>query len=207
MRKRFRNLAALGGVAVVATTLYASGAFGDQASVIQNDQITSERALSQLQQSQPAPFFKWSQERETLIEIEKAQANDTQTTTFGFNMGATQPVWSCPSIGVPIASTTELTNPQQVFQDGWVNGGQDTSIPQVDPPGVYTGDSTGTYVLCIAPNGGTYLQYWEGFVDSVTGPAVWNTTTNSIELTGPSSVHVKVKGGDNSTVLHKASTK
>jgi len=204
--RKFLNIrnGIVGAVVLGALTFGAvSFAGGDQAQTVFNDQISSTRALSQLQQSQPTPFFKWSQERETLIDIEKAQANDTQTTSFGFNQGATAPVWSCPSIGVPIASDTQLTNPEQVFQDGWPQGGQDSAIPQVDPTGVYSGPSTGTYVLCVAPNGTTYIQYWEGFVDTVTGPAVWNTSTNSVQLTGPSTAKVTVKAGDHSTTLKK----
>lgn len=199
---------ALAGAAGVVLTLVGGGiAVGDQTSALFNDQISSARSLDQLQRAQPAPYFKFSQVRQTLIEVEKAQANDTQTTSFGFNQGSTTPVWTCPSIGVPLASTTQLTNPEQLYQDSYPNGGADTALPQVDPTGVYTGQSTGTYVLCIAPNGSTYLQYWEGFVDTVTGPAVWNTSTNSIQLTGPSTVNVKLKSGDSSYTLHKGKTK
>lgn len=182
-------------VAAVAIPVMAGAAGnGDSGEAIQNDQITSAYALNQFQVSQPTPVFKYSQERETLTDIERMQASDTQTTSFGFQMGDPNPVWSCPSIGVPIASTTQLTNPAQSYNAHDNNdNGDDVVVPEVDPTGVYTGDSTGTYVLCVAPNGTNYLQYWEGFVDAITGPAVWSTATGTITLTGPSTVNVKVK--------------
>lgn len=199
----FKNISKKAGVILAIGVVGAVGipviASADSGSSFLNDQITSGRAFTQLQQAQPTPTFKWSQERETLIDIEIAQANDTQTTTFGFNQGISAPAWSCPSLGVPIASDTQLTNPSSVYDDPYPsvqdgNGASDV-VPQGDPTGVYTGASTGTYVLCIAPDGSKYVQYWEGFVDSVTGPAVWNASTGNIQLTGPSTVQVKTKVG------------
>ena len=136
--------------------------------------------------SQPVPQFTCiAVHRATLIDIEAAQAKTTQTTTFFFNQGVAQPTFSCPSIGFPVASTSELTNPEQ--NDSGV------AIPQIDPNGVYSGDSTGTCnVVCVNGNGQTYLDYWEGFVQAVSGPAVWDTTTNSIKTTGPSSLNLHV---------------
>ena len=151
------------------------------------DQRTSAKILRQYEISQPAPLFKWSQIRQTLIDIETAQAHVTQTTSFFFNLGVSKPIQSCPSIGFPVATTTEITNPQQAVGD---SGG--TAIAQIDPNGVYTGNSTGTYVLCVAPNGSTYAQYWEGYVDTVSGPAVWDAAVGSVRLTGPSSASFKV---------------
>jgi hypothetical protein len=54
----------------------------------------------------------------------------------------------------------------------------------MEPTGVYTGDSSGTYVVCIAPNGDKYLSYWEGFVQTEGGPAEW-VDGKGIVLTGP----------------------
>jgi hypothetical protein len=198
---KYASVAGVGAVLAVGIPIV-SGA--DSISAIVNDQITSGRALTQLQQAQPSPTFKWSQERESLIDIERMQANSTQTTSFGFNQGDATPVWSCPSIGVPIAADTELTNPDQVYNPGDVYNGQDNVLPQVDPTGIYQGTTTGTYVVCVAPNGTTYLQYWEGFVDAVTGAATFNTATNSISLVGPSTINVKTRvGTDNSSHLKK----
>ena len=146
-----------------------------------------------LTQAQPLPQLKWSQYRETLIDVEIAQANTVQTTTFAFNMGVADPVWSCPSIGFPLASTTSLSNPQQVVQGGGSSSANywGGTVGQMDPNGVYSGQSSGTYVVCVAPDGTNSIHYWEGFVDTVTGPAVWDN--HQVKLTGPSTVTVKTK--------------
>lgn len=135
--------------------------------------------------AQPVPHFNYSQLRQNLIELETAQANGVQTTSFFFNQGVRDPIGQCPSIGAPIATTTELTNPQQVVGNTHGN----TSIGQMDPTGAYTGQSTGTYVMCIDGNGKTYANYWEGFVQTVFGPATWNSATHQVQLVGAPSFH------------------
>lgn len=173
--------------AVIAAVIIGAVALGacnsSQANSIHNDVQTSTQSLGQLQASQPTPEYKWSQIRQTLISVEDAQAHTVQTTTFMFNQGVQDPIASCPSIGEPVASTTELTNPTQ--------SSNNTPIGLADPTGVYSGPSTGTYTVCVSPNGGNYIQYWEGFVDTISGPAVWNTSTHSVTLTGPSTAQVK----------------
>ena len=148
-----------------------------------HDQNISTQILGQYEASQPVPQFKYSQIRATAIDIEAAQAHTTQTTTFFFNQGVAAPTFSCPSIGFPVAATTQLTNPEQN------NSG--VPIPQIDPNGIYAGDSTGTYVVCVSADGQTYLDYWEGFVQTVSGPAVWDSATNTVKTTGPSSVNLR----------------
>lgn len=138
-------------------------------------------AADNLLRSQPIPIRPWSQLRQNLIELETSQADTTQTTTFFFNQGVQQPVQECPSIGFPIPSTTELTNPEQKIQ------GHDVTLPQLETTGVYPGVSTGTYVICIDGQGRAYADYWEGFVQAVTGPAKWDSATHSISLIGPPS--------------------
>ena len=48
-----------------------------------------------------------------------------------------------------------------------------TSTGNQDPTGVYTGDSTGTYVACVATDGTTYPGYNEGYVQIIGAPATW----------------------------------
>jgi len=146
----------------------------------QQDRRTSNSILRQYETSQPAPKFTWSQIRQTAIDVETAQAHTTQTTSFFFNLGVQDPVQSCPSIGFPVATTTQITNP--LTPSGY---NDNSTIAQIDPNGIYSGDSSGTYVLCVGPGGKTYGVYWEGFVYSVTGPAVWGA--HGVQLTGPSS--------------------
>jgi len=134
--------------------------------------------------NEPPPHFTYSAIRATAISIEAIQALNEQTTSFGFNMGERNPVWSCPSLGEPVASTTEITNPQQTVSGGSSQGYGLAAIGNMDPNGIYTGTSTGTYVLCVNKNGVPYAQYWEGFVDTVSGPATWDAATGTIVVTG-----------------------
>src|SRR5947209_5945955 len=71
----------------------------DNAPANSAEQSQQSQIQTQLNQSQPIPQFKWSQYRQTLISIETAQAHTIQTTTFEFNLGVTDPIASCPSIG------------------------------------------------------------------------------------------------------------
>ena len=153
------------------------------------DEAISEQILTDLQNAHPVPKFARSQLRQNLVELVTAQAQTTQTTTFFFNMGIESPVNFCPSIGFPIPATAQLTNPQQK-EPG--RGGGNIALPQVEPTGVYTGDTTGTYVMCIDGLGQAYAVYWEGFVQSITGPAAW--TGGRIELIGPPSFNFSEGG-------------
>jgi hypothetical protein len=182
---RHKKASGVIGLALVGAVVLGACNNNSTPSAIQQNQRQSEASLNQLNQSQPIPQFKWSQIRQTLIDIETAQADSTQTTTFFFNQGVAAPVMTCPSVGYPVPSTDELTNPQQVVNDGYPNGGAAPTIPQIDPNGIYQGDSTGTYVLCVNGSGQTYGVYWEGFVYALSGPAVYQNGT--VTPTGPSS--------------------
>jgi hypothetical protein len=134
--------------------------------------------------NQPPPHFQHSDIRATAISIEAIQALGEQTTTFFFNQGVRNPIMTCPSLGEPVASTTEITNPQQVQNDSYPNGGAAVPVGNMDPNGIYAGGSTGTYVLCVNAQGQQYASYWEGFVESVSGPATWDTASGTIKVTG-----------------------
>lgn len=150
-------------------------------SAAQTERKVSGQTLLNMEKTQPIPERPWSQLRQNLIELETAQTDTTQTTSFFFNQGVQSPIQSCPSIGYPIASTTELTNPLQTATGPNHSG---LAIPQIDPNGVYAGESTGTYVICVDAQGRAYADYWEGFVQTVTGPAKWDDATKSVELIG-----------------------
>ena len=156
---------------------------GDNAQ--EKDTKGSQEQLNQYTESQPVPFFNFSQLRQNLIEIQTAQANATVTTSFFFNMGVQDPIHDCPSIGFPIPGTYQLTNPEGVVKIGEDGNWERFALPQLEATGVYTGSTTATTVVCINDQGQGYADYWEGFVKTVAGPATWNTETNQIELTGP----------------------
>lgn len=147
----------------------------------QHDRAAAARQLTAYQNNQAVPVFTWSQLRQNLIEIETAQAQTTQTTSFFFNQGVQDPVSSCPSIGFPIPSTYQLTNPAAKVPN------HDLTLPQVEANGVYTGDTSGTFVICIDAQGKAYADYWEGFVKTVTGPAKWDPGAHQVQLVGPPS--------------------
>lgn len=160
------------------TVAFGLTACEENQSAREKDEKTSEQLLRDLQRAHPTPKFRRSQLRQNLVEIVTAQAETTQTTSFFFNQGVTNPIHSCPSIGFPIASTAQLTNPSQISREA-------TVIPQVEPSGIFTGDSSGTYVICIDAKGKAYASYWEGFVQTVTGPAEWRD--GAVKLVGPPS--------------------
>lgn len=151
-----------------------------------------QRDANTLVANQPIPIFQSSEARANLIAIEEAQAHGVATTTFFFNQGVQNPVFTCPSIGYAIPSTAQLSNPHQVIYTNHPNGGMDGNVlEQMDPTGIYTGDSTGTYVECVSANGTKYPKYWEGFVDVIGGPAHWDAAKGQEVLDGPPTVVTK----------------
>lgn len=99
------------------------------------------------------------------------------TTSFFFLEGIGI-IDSCPSIGFPIPTTSNLSNPTQRVNE------HDSVINQAEATGIYTGDSSGTYVICVDPNGKPYANYWEGYVKAVTGVAHYDAAKGSIVLDG-----------------------
>lgn len=152
---------------------------------VSSDQTQTDDQLKRYQANQPIPKFDRSQFRQTAIDVESAQVHGVATTTFFFNMGVEHPVKVCPSLGFPMPSTAQLTNPEQAL---WGANGAATTVGQQEPNGVYTGDSSGTYVVCVAPNGTKYISYWEGFVHTEGGPAHWDNASKMIVLDGAPTV-------------------
>lgn len=150
------------------------------------DEDYSRSLLLGYQASQPPPKNKWSQIRQNLIEVQDSQIKTTATTTFFFNQGVTDPILVCPSIGFPIPATSQLTNPDQKVK------GHDLTLPQLEPNGIFTGNTSATYAMCIDAKGRPYATYWEGFVQVVAGPAKWDKAAHSVALIGaPSFTYTK----------------
>jgi hypothetical protein len=173
-------------IIVVAGSALALTACESAPSANQQEQAQQADIQSTLIKNQPIPFFPLSEYRETLIQVETAEAHGVATTSFFFNQGVREPIFSCPSIGFPIPTTAQLTNPKQVIYNGGNGGGGNVTVDQMDPNGVYTGESTGTYVECVDPTGVKYAQYWEGFVNTVGAPAHWDG--KAVALDGPPTV-------------------
>jgi hypothetical protein len=115
----------------------------------------------------PLPDFPTSQIRLDLIQVEADQALGVKSTSFGFQQGDPDPIWSCPSEGLPMPVTDQLSNPTQPDNVNSNNNGDWNTIPvgQMDPNGIYQGDGSGTDVLCLNSSGQPYVHYWEGNVD------------------------------------------
>lgn len=151
-----------------------------------NDQQATNNQLNVYQANQPIPKADWSQYRQTVIDVEQAQIHGMATTTFEFNMGVADPIQVCPSIGFPVASTSQMTNPQQAVGSGAV-------VAQAEPNGVFTGESSGTYIVCVAPDGAKYVDYWEGHVKTIGAPAHWDSVKKTIVLDGTPTVTANTK--------------
>ncbi|HLK77194.1 MAG TPA: hypothetical protein VKU77_26530 [Streptosporangiaceae bacterium] len=193
---RILKTAGIPAAVLAVTVLTTAGSCGGQSA----GQATENKAQQQDEQSlvtdQPVPHYNWSQIRQTLIDAQDISANETQTTSFFFQMGLPDPVFSCPSIGMPVASTAQLTNPAQVVtQDSQGNGITGSAvIGQMDPNGIYTPSaSTGTYVICVNSSGADYLEYWEGDVMTVTSAATWDRTGHTVRVYGAPTAAVHVK--------------
>ena len=125
--------------------------------------------------AEPLPEFGSSTLRQELIDIEATEALGIRSTTFATSQNGTL-MWSCPSIGLPVPVTDQLSNPDQVvsgYGGGSNNGYALATIGQMDPDGVYKGESTGTDVICLYANGQPYTHYAEEYADAVTASAHW----------------------------------
>lgn len=150
-----------------------------------NDRDATAQSLTKQQASQPTPVIPWSQFRQSVIDITLAKAKGTQTTSFFFLEGIGI-VGGCASIGFPVPSTAQLTAPEAKYP-----GHHNFTVPQAESTGVYTGDSSGTYTICLNSNGKPYFNYWEGYVMSVTGTARY-TPGEGVRLTGDSTATISV---------------
>lgn len=171
----------------VVGVLFLAGCGGNAA--IGSDQRASTTQLSRYEANQPIPQSDFSQYRQTLLDVEQAQIHGVATTTFFYNMGSNVPVKSCPSLGYPVASTSQLTNPEQITR-ATTNSSYEV-IPQLEPNGTYTGDSSGTYVACVSPTGQPYVSYWEGSVETEGGAAHYDSASSQIVLDGAPTVTTK----------------
>jgi hypothetical protein len=184
------------GIVIIAATAAVlagcSSRQGSTSTIADSERTNQDLAI--LQRVQPIPQFPWSQYRQTIIDVETAEANGTATTSFFYNQGVDHPIFSCPSIGFPVPITSQLTNPDQIQYGNRPGGGNDAGVVgQAEPNGTYTGDSTGTYVTCIGPTGAKYYKYWEGFVGTDGGPAHFDPASKTEVLDGPATVSVKEK--------------
>ena len=182
---------------LAATAALSLAACSGPASSNGNAIISQQQGIQDTQYAyvQPLPYFPFSQIRQDLIEIEAINALGIASTTFMFVPGIPNPVLVCPSIGVPVPVTDQLSNP---YVPAW-NGTSGTNnkdysdagvpIGQEEPMGVFTGDSSGTNSLCVNNAGSQYEGYNEAYDVSVTAPAFWDQN-----YWGPGKGYIKITG-------------
>lgn len=189
---RKRRLTIIAGVLGTVLTLgtvaacSSSGTTSTNGNAAQNAQQSIDD--TQLAFTQPIPDFPFSQIRQNLIEIEAIQALGISSTSFIFVQGINHPVLVCPSQGVPVPATDEITNPVVAQWNSGGSGGNygvaGVTVGQDDPTGVFQGDTTGTNGLCVNSAGNPYDVYNEAYYITVTAPAYWDNTTGQIVVTG-----------------------
>jgi hypothetical protein len=201
-----RRVAAVGAAALLAASLAACSSSGTGAAPPSGNALSNAEQANSFQHlvfTEPLPGFPYSQIRQGLIEVEAIESLGISSTTFVFVPGIQHPVFVCPSVGVPIPVTDQLSNPV-VAQ--WSSGSTSDSysvagvgVGQPDPDGIFQGDSTGTNSLCLDGAGSQFDFYNEAYDLSVTAPAFWNSSTGMIQLNGPAVYPIcKVVVPDNS---------
>lgn len=151
------------------------------------DEISDANTQLQIySQNQSQEIYNYSVEREVLQSIVEARVKSTNTYTFFFAPMTPRPVFSCPSLGFPIAATAQATNPEQ-FIRGYGGSYFDSPLPQIEPSGIYAPpDTDATYSVCLLDNGNVAPIYWEPNIASFPFPVVWvdNEFGGNFEVVG-----------------------
>ncbi len=137
--------------------------------------------------SQPIPAFDWSLERHIFIELYEARNNAVKTYSYIRNWQG-EIIWSCDSIGFPLAANMQLTNPAKIA-DSYVQGGF-AILPQAEPNGLFSSPSNvGTYVFCVNSDGTISPSYFEMTVETHLSPL----TVDGSKLSGDGGLKIEVK--------------
>lgn len=138
------------------------------ADTAKQEQDAVQTGFNRLNNAQQIPVFDWSQERQTVIDVETIRATGATSTTAGYLEGIGM-IWWCPSAGAPVPSTYQLSGSTQYADLPGDDSRQYLPLDQGEPTGVYVGESSGTWTLCLDDNGKKFAKYWEGYVDSTVG--------------------------------------
>lgn len=133
-----------------------------------NEQESVEAQQNVFVKNQPAPVFDWSLERHLLTQLYKARNEAVNTHSIVRDMNG-RIYFECDSIGYPIPSNTQLTNPERISHGlGIVDSGSgNVTLPQPEPNGLYTSPSTaGTFVFCLNDDGTVSPSYFEANVEA-----------------------------------------
>ncbi len=152
------------GSSLVLVVLLLSGCITDSSSSKQGTQVEQQQNI--YVDNQPLPAFDWSLERHVFIELYKARNKAVNTYSYVRNFNG-QVIFSCKSIGFPLAFNMQLTNPESVQ---YSNGYREV-LPQPEPNGLYSSPSTsGTYIFCLNSDGTISPSYFEADVETHLAP-------------------------------------
>jgi hypothetical protein len=167
--KKYLKYVAIALVAVVSLAACSDSKEADQGGQnARDEQRAVSTGFSRLADSQQIPSFDWSQERQTLIDVETIRANGATSTSRFFLEGVGLVGW-CPSTGAAVPSSFQLSSTSQYVDLPGDDTRTQYPIDQGEPTGVYVGDSTGTWVICLDDAGNKFGQYWEGYVMTTVG--------------------------------------
>ena len=145
-------------LAVLAVAVLALGGCNDSTSGDQSERDFTARSQQHFDVAQPPHQYDASQARANLIAAQDAMAEGANSWTVQTvpGVGIT---FQCPSVGMPIPFSTQITNPQKVAYD---NNGGNLTLPQQEPYGLYTPDGVAaTYANCVLPDGSIGIFYSE----------------------------------------------
>lgn len=151
-----------------ATAACESGESDDSAQNGRDEQSQIATSFGRVIDAQQIPVFDWSQERQTLIDVLTIRAEGTHGTAEVTALDGSL-IWWCPTLGAPIPSTYQLSNPEAFVEPPDRGRQNDVLVPQGEPTGVYPGDSQATYVLCLDDNGTPFARYEEANVRWTSG--------------------------------------
>lgn len=180
-----RKLIVLATVAIIATACSAT------TNTERDDTARVQEQQSQYAKVQPVPYFDFSMDRDTLIQIYKAKNEARQTHSVVMSMTGSI-IWDCPSIGFPIPADAQLTNPLQMIRDPWVSGSQ--VVEQAEPNGLFSSKNTdATFVQCVGADGTVSPIYTEQKVTTFPFPV--RIVDGAIVRDGEATITLDIKAG------------
>ena len=170
-------------LSVVLCTADSGGCTTDTSSGTTTEQSQQASAYSNLINNQPAPTYDWSQEREIAIQLYNARQGAVATFSVVQSPYTGKVLWSCNSIGFPLPYSTQLTNPEFVYDPPDVQGVY--VLPQSEPNGLFPPpESAATWVPCVNSKGQISPVYEEKDVTVFMQPMVQNADGSLVPVSG-----------------------
>ena len=154
-----------------------------------------QRQQSQYVKGQPVPAFRWSLERDLVIQLyevrnKKAVTHSVWRSDRGLVEG------DCPSYGYGIPYDTSLTNPLMATDEDFAGYDKPAlvAIEQAEPNGIFASKNTAaTWVMCLGASGSIEPIYVETKVTVYPGPVNVDYDTNRVTRSGAATVLIQKK--------------